>query len=78
MGPVQSMSRVGNCHDNACIESFFGRMKSEIGRTDKMTFAEAEALIADYVDYYNNERCQKRLGGATPTAYAQKLEGLAA
>ena len=78
MGLVQSMSRVGNCHDNACIESFFGRMKSEMGRTDGMTFAEAEALIADYVDYYNIERCQKRLGGITPFAYAQKLEKQAA
>lgn len=78
MGLVQSMSRVGNCHDNACIESFFGRMKQEIGRTDKLTFAQAEALIADYVDYYNNERCQRRLGGISPAAYAKKLEGLAA
>lgn len=78
MGLTQSMSRVGNCHDNACIESFFGRMKQEIGRTDGLTFAQAEALIADYVDYYNNERCQRRLGGMPPAVYAKELEGQAA
>ena len=63
---------------SSALESFFGRMKQEIGRTDKLTFAQAEALIADYVDYYNNERCQRRLGGISPAAYAKKLEGLAA
>ena len=73
MGLVQSMSRKGNCHDNACIESFFGRMKFELGKTDGMTFSEAEKAIADYMDYYNNERCQKRLGDITPAAYAKKL-----
>lgn len=78
MGLVQSMSRRGNCHDNACIESFFGRMKADIGKTDKMTFSEVESRIADYMDYYNNERCQKRLGDITPAAYAKKLEKLAA
>jgi len=78
MGLVQSMSRKGNCHDNACIESFFGRMRFEIGKTGKMTFSEAEAKIADYMEYYNGERCQRRLGDITPVAYAKKLEKLAA
>lgn len=72
MGLVQSMSRRGNCHDNACIESFFGRMKFEVEGFEKMTFFEAEARIEQYIEYYNNHRCQKRLGYITPSAYAKQ------
>ena len=56
----QSMSRRGNCWDNAPQESFFGHMKDEIGGKIAAcdSFAEAKAVIDDYMDYYNNDRGQ--------------------
>jgi putative transposase len=69
----QSMSRKACCWDNACIESFFGRMKAQIGSTDKYTFDEVCATVDEYMDYYNNYRGQARLGWLTPKEYASKL-----
>ena len=67
----QSMSRKGNCWDNAPQESFFGHMKDEI--EDKLhrckTFEQVKALIDDWMDYYNNDRCQWELAKLTPTEY---------
>ena len=67
----QSMSRRGNCWDNAPQESFFGHMKDEIG--DKLkectSFEEVKALIDDYIDYYNNERYQWNLAKLSPNEY---------
>ena len=73
LGIGQSMSRKACCWDNACIESFFGRMKSQIGVTDSYSFEEVCAIIDEYVDYYNNHRGQARLGWLTPKEYANKL-----
>ena len=70
LGLIQSMSRKGNCHDNACIESFFGRLKEQIGNTKKLGLKKIQALIDDYIDYYNNERGQARLDWKTPKEYA--------
>ena len=53
----QSMSRRGNCWDNAPQESFFGHMKDEIDYKSCETIEELKILIDDYMDYYNNERC---------------------
>lgn len=54
-----SMSRRGNCLDNACAENFFGIIKSEcIYRFKPATFQEASSLIDDYIYFYNNERIQ--------------------
>jgi transposase InsO family protein len=54
-----SMSRRGNCWDNAPMESFFGHLKEEYLRHyKKPTFKEAEQLINEYVDFYNYERIQ--------------------
>ena len=75
LGINQSMSRRACCWDNAPIESFWGRMKSQIGPTENLTHKEIEALVDDYIDYYNNERGQERLGWLTPTEYAAKLAG---
>ncbi len=50
LGIEQSMSRRGNCWDNAPIESFFGHMKDEINLVDCKTFEEVEKTIDDYVD----------------------------
>lgn len=58
-GITPSMSRRGNCYDNACAENFFGIIKSEcIYRTKPRTFAEARQLIDDYIYFYNYERIQ--------------------
>ena len=54
-----SMSRRGNCYDNACAENFFGILKSEcIYRTKPKDFQEARLLIDDYIYFYNYERIQ--------------------
>ena len=67
----QSMSRRGNCWDNAPQESFFGHMKDEI--MDKIALAEsfddASAIIDDYMDYYNNDRGQWELAKLSPNEY---------
>ena len=67
----QSMSRRGNCWDNAPQESFFGHMKDEIGGKIAAcdSFAEAKAVIDDYMDYYNNDRGQWELLKLTPNEY---------
>lgn len=56
----QSMSRRGCCWDNAPQESFFGHMKDEIGVKISTTesFSEVQAIIDDWMDYYNKERYQ--------------------
>lgn len=69
----QSMSRRGNCWDNAPIESFFGHMKDEINLIDCKTFEEVEKAIDDYMDYYNNYRYQWNLKRMSPKAYGEKL-----
>ena len=67
----QSMSRKGNCWDNAPQESFFGHMKDEIAaKLHKCkTFEQVKALIDDWMDYYNNDRCQWELAKLTPSEY---------
>lgn len=57
----QSMSRIGNCWDNAPQESFFGHMKDEIDLSDCETFDQVKAVIDDWIDYYNNDRYQWQL-----------------
>ena len=54
----QSMSRRGNCRDNAPQESFFGHMKDLIDLTDNLSFGEVKAVIDDHMSYYNSERHQ--------------------
>lgn len=73
LGLQQSMSRRGNCWDNAPIESFFGHMKDEFNLVDCKTFEEAVNEIDDYMDYYNNYRYQWNLGRMTPKQYGDKL-----
>lgn len=67
----QSMSRRGNCWDNAPQESFFGHMKDEIMDKIKQaeSFNDAKAIIDDYMDYYNNYRGQWELKKLTPNEY---------
>lgn len=67
----RSMSRRGNCWDNAPQESFFGHMKDEIGENfkDIETFEELKEIIDDYIDYYNNERYQYNLAKLSPNEF---------
>lgn len=68
-GLRQSMSRRGNCWDNAPQESFFGHMKDEIDISKCKRFEEVKAIIDDWVDYYNNERYQWQLAKLSPNEY---------
>lgn len=70
-GLRQSMSRRGNCWDNAPQESFYGHMKDEIQISKCETFAEVKAVIDDWMDYYNNERYQWELAKLSPNEYYQ-------
>ena len=70
---LQSMSRKGNCWDNAPQESFFGHMKDEIKYEIAMmkTFEDVQAKIADWIDYYNNDRYQWELSKLSPREFYQ-------
>lgn len=68
---VQSMSRKGNCWDNAPQESFFGHMKDEIKYEIAMmkSYSEVKAKIDDWIDYYNSDRYQWDLAKLSPNEY---------
>ena len=69
-GITQSMSRKGNCLDNAVMENFFGLLKTEMYYKHK--FLSAEHLmqeIENYIDYYNNKRIKCKLKGLSPIQY---------
>ena len=69
-GARQSMSRKGNCFDNAAIESFFGTLKAEYFHLERPDSIDAlEAGVHDYVHYYNHERIKLRLQGLSPVEY---------
>lgn len=69
-GLQQSMSRKGNCLDNAVMENFFGTLKCELFYREK--FKDIEQLaerIHEYIDYYNHERISSKLKGLSPVQY---------
>ncbi len=67
---LQSMSRKGNCIDNAATESFFGRLKEECYYGKQFeNIEQLEQTIHDYIAYYNNERIQTKLKGLSPVEY---------
>ena len=70
-GLRQSMSRRGNCWDNAPQESFFGRMKDHVGDRIKecTTYGEVVVIIDDWMDYYNKDRYQWELAKLSPNEY---------
>ncbi|WP_240620171.1 IS3 family transposase [Peribacillus acanthi] len=62
-GLTQSMSRRGNCWDNACIENFFGHLKCEMPFFGSpQTLEEVQTSVSDYMIYYNEERIQNKYG----------------
>ena len=66
----QSMSRKGNCLDNALMEGFFGTLKCETIYLEKPTSIEAlEKQILRFMQYYNHERIQLKLKGLSPVQY---------
>ena len=72
-GIRQSMSRKGNCLDNAVIENFFGLLKSELLYLQKFNSMEHfKAELVDYLDYYNNRRSKAKLKGLPPALHRQQ------
>ncbi|SDY47099.1 Integrase core domain-containing protein [Eubacterium barkeri] len=72
-GIRQSMSRKGNCLDNAVIENFFGLLKSELLYLQKFeSFEQFKAELVDYLDYYNNRRIKAKLKGLPPAIHRQQ------
>jgi transposase InsO family protein len=70
----QSMSRKGNCWDNAPQESLFGHMKAEVRLNPSYSHAEIATRINDWVDYYNNERYQWSLAKLSPSEFYQYIQ----
>lgn len=75
MNLVRSMSRRGNCWDNAPQESFFGHMKDEINDKIKECYFNIEVfkVLDDWIEYYNTDRPIFQLNGMTPTEYYNYL-----
>ncbi len=69
-GVKQSMSRKGNCLDNAVMENFFGTLKSECFYLNQFrNLSELRKAIEDYIHYYNHERISLKLKGLSPVEY---------
>ena len=77
-GVRQSMSRKGNCLDNAVIENFFGLLKSELlylQNFESMKHFKQELI--EYLDYYNNRRIKAKLKGLPPALHRQQALSVA-
>ena len=70
----QSMSRKGNCLDNAVMENFFGLLKQEIYYGVAYDSYEAvKSAIEQYIKYYNEQRIKEKLGWKSPVQYRLSL-----
>ncbi|MGF1776709.1 transposase, partial [Vibrio nomapromontoriensis] len=67
-GLTQSMSRKGNCLDNAVAENFFALLKTEMYHNQSFEDALIEQ-IKEYIEYYNTKRIKVKLKGLTPIEY---------
>ena len=72
-GIQQSMSRRGNCIDNAPMESFFGHFKDEVNFKHCKTFEELHSMISKYIEEYNTQRYQYGLKKMTPEQFRGHL-----
>ena len=73
-GIVQSMSRKGNCLDNACTEGLFGHLKDEFSRGNEWPdFGSFKADLDSYVRHWNARRRQGALGGLTPEEFRKSF-----
>lgn len=74
-GLIASMSRTGDCYDNAVVESLFGSLKSELGRQVYPTRSLATVTIADYIEnFYNPQRRHSHLGYVSPIEFELKAQ----
>ncbi|MCS1903494.1 IS3 family transposase [Escherichia coli] len=74
-GLVQSMSRKGNCLDNAVMENFFGHLKEEMYyRRDYRNVEELENAVNEYITYWNQKRIKLSLGGLSPVEYRTEYQ----
>ena len=72
-GIIQSMSRKGNCLDNAVMENFFGLLKSELLYLQEFVSMEHfKRELIEYLDYYNNRRIKAKLKGLPPAIHRQQ------
>lgn len=73
---IPSMSRKGNCHDNACVESFFSHLKNDVTyHTPFATRDEARSSLFDYIEvFYNRQRIHQTLGFKTPSDYERSMD----
>ena len=72
-GMQQSMSRKGNCLDNAVMENFFGLLKSELLYLEEFDSMEHFVMaLEDYLDYYNNRRIKVKLKGLPPALHRKQ------
>ncbi|WP_235846857.1 IS3 family transposase [Neobacillus soli] len=70
---TQSMSRVGKCIDNGCMESFWGTLKVERYYLHRyQSFKELEKDIKKYIQFYNQDRLQAKFNGLSPIEYRTK------
>jgi transposase InsO family protein len=71
-GMTSSMSRKGNCYDNAPMESFWGSLKNELVHHQRYTArAQARAAIQEYIElFYNRQRRHSRIGNLAPAIFA--------
>jgi putative transposase len=73
IGLLQSMSRRGNCLDNAPMESFFGHFKDEVDYEEASNLCELKKMIDEYMEHYNSTRKQWNLKKMTPAQYRSHL-----
>ena len=74
-GATQSMSRKGNCYDNAVMENYFGHLKEELFHHVRFLSTEALAMaLHEYIHWYNNERISTKLKGLSPVQYRAQTQ----
>jgi putative transposase len=78
-GAIQSMSRRGNCLDNAVAENFFSHLKQEFIRRRHFTSTQHfRAELDEYIRWFNHDRIRERLGGLSPVDYRKRAVALGA
>ncbi len=73
-GMKQSMSRAGDCYDNAFMESCFGTIKTELEMTEYRNYTAALKEIRDYIEYYNFDRKHSAINYQTPDQFERKFK----
>jgi transposase InsO family protein len=71
-GVRQSMSRAGNCYDNAFMESCYGTLKTELEMSEYDNHRAAMRTLNEYLPYYNTQRKHSALGYVTPVQFESR------